>query len=165
MARTDQDLQTLHRVRLLAAPDRGLRQIGEDVVRLLRATYPHFTWVGIYMVEGDRLRLWAWDGPAPTEHVEIPLHAGICGWAASTGEVANVPDVRQDPRYLACFTSTRSELVVPIRKGDVVYGEIDIDSDLPAAFDTADEALVGAVCAVLADAAEREGLTGRRMGG
>lgn len=163
--RTDLDRETVDRVRRLAAEGRGLRDLAGEVVRLLRSTYPHHHWVGVYMVEGDRLRLWAWDGPAPTEHVEIPLHTGICGWAASTGEVANVPDVRSDPRYLACFTSTRSELVVPIRRGDVVYGEIDIDSDVPAAFTAEDEAVVGAICDVLAEVAAREGLPGRRLGG
>lgn len=164
LTRAEQHERTLELVRRLVDSPRPLREIGGDVVAHLRASYAHYHWVGLYMVEGGVLRLWHWDGPAHTEHTEIPLQQGICGWAASTGEIANVPDVRSDPRYLACFASTRSELVVPIRAGDVVYGEIDIDSDLPAAFGAADEALLSAVCELLADKARRDGIAGRRLG-
>ncbi|HVD48509.1 MAG TPA: GAF domain-containing protein, partial [Gaiellaceae bacterium] len=59
---------------------------------------------------------------------------GVCGAAAASGQTEVVDDVNADPRYLACFPSTRSEIVVPIAYEDIVVGEIDIDSDRPAAF-------------------------------
>jgi GAF domain-containing protein len=105
-----------------------------QVVGLLQERFEHYSWVGIYLVEGDELVLGPWQGPEATEHVRIPVGQGICGAAAATGVTEVVDDVNADPRYLACFPSTRSEIVVPISYEGRVVGEIDIDSDRPAAF-------------------------------
>ena len=86
----------------------------DDVVEALHDGNEHYSWVGIYLVEGDDLVLGPWKGPEATEHVRIPVGEGICGAAAATGETEVVDDVNADPRYLACFPSTRSEIVVPI---------------------------------------------------
>lgn len=110
---------------------------------LLNAEVPRYNWVGVYAVEGEMLVLKAWKGPAPTEHVRIPVGQGICGLAAREDRTVIVDDVAKDPRYLQCFLHTRSEIVVPIRKGGRVVGEIDIDGDKLAAFDAADDALLG----------------------
>lgn len=110
----------------------------------------HYTWVGIYLLEGEDLVLAAWRGPQATEHVRIPVGQGICGLAAQTAQVVNVPDVRKDPRYLMCFPSTRSELVVPIVGSRGVLGEIDVDSDELAAFDGDDEEFLRSVADDLA---------------
>jgi L-methionine (R)-S-oxide reductase len=75
-----------------------------------------------------------WKGQQATEHVRIPVGQGVCGAAAASGQTEVVDDVNADPRYLACFPSTRSEIVVPIAHEGRVVGEIDIDSDRPAAF-------------------------------
>jgi L-methionine (R)-S-oxide reductase len=122
---------------------------GGDADDVLRATvevlhdrFPHFSWVGIYLVEGTDLVLGPWRGPRATEHVRIPIGSGICGAAAATGRTEVVDDVRADDRYLACFPSTRSEIVVPIAYEGRVVGEIDVDSDEPAAFDAADRELL-----------------------
>ena len=96
--------------------------------------FDHYSWVGIYLVEGDDLVLGPWKGPQATEHVRIPIGQGICGAAAASGETEIVDDVNTDERYLACFVSTRSEIVVPIAYEGRVVGEIDIDSDVPGAF-------------------------------
>jgi L-methionine (R)-S-oxide reductase len=110
--------------------DDVLRQI----VEMLHDRFDHYSWVGIYLVEGDDLVLGPWKGPEATEHVRIPVGEGICGAAAASGRTEVVDDVNADPRYLACFPSTRSEIVVPIAYEGRVVGEIDIDSDEPAAF-------------------------------
>lgn len=110
----------------------------QDVVDILHDGFDHYSWVGIYLVEGDDLVLGPWKGPQATEHVRIPIGQGICGAAAASGETEIVDDVNSDPRYLACFVSTRSEIVVPIMHEARVVGEIDIDSDRQAAFDDED---------------------------
>jgi GAF domain-containing protein len=110
----------------------------QEVVDLLHDGVEHYSWVGIYLVEGDDLVLGPWKGPEATEHVRIPVGQGVCGAAAATGQTEVVDDVNADPRYLACFPSTRSEIVVPIAPDGRVIGEIDIDSDSPAAFGDAD---------------------------
>ena len=115
-------------------PDEVLR----EVAALLHDRFEHYAWVGIYLVEGEELVLGPWKGPQATEHVRIPIGRGICGVAAASGRTELVDDVGADPRYLACFASTRSEIVVPVLWQGRVIGEIDIDSDRPAAFDAED---------------------------
>jgi L-methionine (R)-S-oxide reductase len=127
---------------------------GEDVLQqvvdFLHDDFERYSWVGIYLVEGDDLVLGPWQGPQATEHVRIPVGQGICGAAAASGETEIVDDVNADPRYLACFPSTRSEIVVPIALDDRVVGEIDIDSDRPAAFDEDDRAFLERVASLVA---------------
>jgi L-methionine (R)-S-oxide reductase len=109
-------------------------QVLQEVVDALHERVEHYSWVGIYLVDADDLVLGPWNGPQATEHVRIPVGQGVCGAAAASGETEIVDDVNADPRYLACFPSTRSEIVVPIHRDGRVVGEIDIDSDRPAAF-------------------------------
>ena len=119
------------------------------VVSVLHERFDHYSWVGIYLVEGDELVLGPWEGPEATEHVRIPVGQGICGAAAASGETEVVDDVNADPRYLACFPSTRSEIVVPIAYQGKVVGEIDIDSDQPAAFTQEDRTFLERVALVI----------------
>jgi L-methionine (R)-S-oxide reductase len=109
-------------------------EVLRKTVEVLHDRVEAYSWVGIYLVEGDDLVLGPWKGPQATEHVRIPIGEGICGAAAARGVTEIVDDVHADERYLACFVSTRSEIVVPIAYEGRVVGEIDIDSDVPAAF-------------------------------
>ncbi len=110
-----------------------------------------FDWTGFYRVTGpEMLKI----GPYQGGHgcLVIPFARGVCGAAARTGEVQLVDDVDAFPGHIACATSTRSEIVVPVRNkaGDLI-AVLDIDSDQPAAFDTADaEALSAMMDAVFA---------------
>ena len=139
----------------LEAIDRIVNRGGEadevlrSVVDVLHDQFDHYSWVGIYLVEGDDLVLGPWKGPEATEHGRIPVGRGICGAAAATGRTEVVDDVNADPRYLSCFSSTRSEIVVPIAHEGRVVGEIDIDSDRPAAFSQDDRALLERVALLI----------------
>lgn len=140
------------RQELGAAIDRNAsaRDAQQIVCAALDERFAHYSWVGIYLVEGNDLVLAAWSGPEATEHTRIPVGAGICGLAAATGETELVPDVAANPAFIACFASTRSEIVVPILGPDGVLGEIDIDSDYLDAFDEADRRLLEDLAARLA---------------
>jgi GAF domain-containing protein len=127
----------------------------QQVVRLLKDAVPHYTWVGIYLVEGEELVLGPYLGK-PSPHTRIPLGKGICGAAVTEKATIVVDDVNADPRYLACSVETRSEIVVPIMRGSQPLGEIDIDSDQPAAFGDADRALLEPVAAMLAERFDEE---------
>ncbi len=120
------------------------------VVEFLHREFPHYSWVRIYWVAGNDLVLGPWTGPQATGHTRIPIGTGVCGAAAEAGRTEIVPDVSKDPRYLACFPSTRSEIVVPIVAGSEVVGEIDIDGKDLAAFGQADQRFLEAVAALLA---------------
>ncbi|MDA4127956.1 MAG: GAF domain-containing protein [Thaumarchaeota archaeon] len=117
----------------------------DEVVKLLNGNVPSYTWVGVYTMNDGALHLAAWSGPAPTVHDTIPLGKGVCGYAAKAGRTEIVSDVSKDPRYLECFLSTKSEIVVPIFAGGKVVGELDIDGDVLGAFSTTDKEFLEAV--------------------
>jgi GAF domain-containing protein len=149
MTDTDRsDLLTAIGSAVAAAPT--IESAMQQVVRLLKDAVPHYTWVGIYVVEGDELVLGPFIGK-PSPHTRIPLGQGICGAAVTEKATIVVDDVNADPRYLACSLDTKSEMVVPIMRGTQALGEIDIDSDRPAAFGDNDRALLEPVAAMLAE--------------
>lgn len=118
-------------------------------VAILKAGMPLYTWVGIYLLEVEDLVLGPYLGK-PSPHTRIPLGRGICGAAATAKATIVVDDVNADPRYLACSIETQSEIVVPILRDGRVLGEIDIDSDRPAAFGARDRELLEATAVLLA---------------
>jgi L-methionine (R)-S-oxide reductase len=122
----------------------------KQTVRLLKDGVADYTWVGIYVVDGDELVLGPFLGK-PSPHTRIPLGRGICGAAATEKATIVVDDVNADPRYLACSVETKSEMVVPIIQDGEVFGEIDIDSDRAAAFGPRDRALLEPVASLLAE--------------
>ncbi|UCG68560.1 MAG: GAF domain-containing protein [Thermoplasmata archaeon] len=121
----------------------------EKTVEILKGVN-HYTWVGIYLIEGEELVLTHFLGK-PTEHTRIKLGQGICGAAVVDKKTIIVPDVKSDERYIACSAETESEIVVPIWSVDRIIGEIDIDSDYPCAFDEEDMKLLEMVADILGD--------------
>jgi len=144
-------LEILSALRQAQAANVPLEEMLEKAVILLKDAHPKYTWVGIYLLQDDMLVLGPYRG-LPTEHTRIPIGQGICGLAARTRSTVNVPDVRLDPRFIACSPLTRSEIVVPIMRGETVLGEIDIDSDDLAAFNEDDRELLENVAHLLATA-------------
>jgi len=109
-------------------------------VRSIATSDDRYDWVGVYLVgeSGDELWLHNYVGE-PSEHAKIPFGSGVCGRAVAERHNLNVEDVSKEENYLACSPDTKSELVILIRAGDDVYGEIDIDSEQAAAFTEDDE--------------------------
>jgi len=140
----------LNLLRAAVAEAAGPDAAAQRAVDLLHDRFPHYDWVGVYWVDGTDLVLGPWTGPEATEHTRIPIGTGVCGAAAASGRTEIVPDVNADPRYLACFASTRSEIVVPIFEGGEVIGEIDIDGSDLDAFDETDARFLEEVAALLA---------------
>jgi L-methionine (R)-S-oxide reductase len=115
----------------------------------IQAAGPPYTSVYLYMLQGEQLVLEAFSG-RETEHTRIQVGHGVCGTAVATGRDQNIGDVRAIENYIACNTFTRSELVVLIRRGDRILGQIDVDSDVPDPFTPEEEAAVRAVADGLA---------------
>lgn len=136
------------RTAIAAAPD--AESALKQAVELLKDGMRDYTWVGVYLLDGNELVLGPYVGK-PSPHTRIPLGRGICGAAAAEQATIVVDDVNADSRYLACSIETRSEIVVPILLGSEVLGEIDIDSDRPAAFGARDRQLLEPVAALLAN--------------
>ena len=121
-------------------------------VKTIEKSDPRFDWVGIYLLneDGDELWLHNYVG-SPTEHARIPVGTGVCGRAVAEASNLIVNDVSQDEGYLACNPLVESEIVVLIREGDRIFGQIDIDSTDAAAFKEEDELALQLVAARLAD--------------
>jgi L-methionine (R)-S-oxide reductase len=115
----------------------------------IRASGAPYTSVYLYMLHGNELVLEAYAG-RETDHTRIPVGTGVCGTAVASGLDQNVPDVSAVGNYIACNAWTRSELVVLIRRGNIILGQIDVDSDVPDPFTPAEEAEVRQVADALA---------------
>ena len=111
----------------------------------VHAADDRFDWTGFYRVVGPNLLK---IGPYQGGHgcLTIPFNKGVCGAAARTGQTQLVADVDAFPGHIACATSTRSELVIPVRNdAGMLLGVFDIDSDQPAAFRNEDAEALGAI--------------------
>ena len=124
----------------------GLLQYAADH---LKAAGEPYTGVYLYMMQSGELVLEATAGRA-TDHTWIAGGVGVCGTAVALGQDQNVPDVRARANYLACNLETRAELVVLIRRGDDILGQIDIDSDTVDPFTPDEHAEVKKVADALA---------------
>jgi L-methionine (R)-S-oxide reductase len=131
------------------ARDAGREALLRTAAEKIRAAGPPYTSVYLYMLHGDALILEAFAG-RETEHTRIAVGQGVCGTAVANGRDQNVPDVRVVDNYIACNLWTRSELVVLIRRGATILGQIDIDSDTPDPFTPEEEAEVRKVADALA---------------
>lgn len=136
----------------LAARIAALTQGETDVVALMATVAcevhhadDRFDWTGFYrVVAPEVLKI----GPYQGGHgcLVIPFSRGVCGAAARTGQVQLVPDVDAFPGHIACASSTRSEIVLPVVNGaGVLIGVFDIDSDQPAAFTEEDARELAAI--------------------
>jgi GAF domain-containing protein len=147
----------LSQVRDFSTKAENIEALQQFTVSLIAEKLPHYNWVGFYMLDpADPAMLVL--GPfcgAATPHVRIQVTQGICGAAVAQEQTVVVDDVTSDPRYLACSLETRSEIVVPIRAGGKVVGEIDIDSHARAAFQPEDRSFLEECAALIGAYIER----------
>ena len=111
-----------------------------EMVKQLKATDMDYNFVGVYLFNPDENILWLHNYMGePTEHARIPVGTGICGTAVAEKKNQNVGDVTKVDNYLACSPRTKSELVVLIRAGDEIFGQIDIDAKVNNSFTREDQ--------------------------
>ena len=129
-------------------PDPILRK----AVRTLEEADERFNWMGVYLMRDNEAKLWLHNYVGePTEHAEIEVGEGVCGTAVAEKANQIVQDVSEVENYLACSPKVKSEMVVLIRAGDEVLGQIDIDSHETGVFTDDDETAVQAVADKLAE--------------
>jgi L-methionine (R)-S-oxide reductase len=123
---------------------RTSKQIAESI-----ATERSYRWVGLYAVSETQIAMIAASGQTPPAFPVFPVSQGLCGAAVTERKIVNVGDVRNDPRWLATFSSTRSEIIVPVLRADrTVVGLIDAESDQLEAFSQDDQRFLSS-CAPL----------------
>ncbi|PTB95936.1 GAF domain-containing protein [Marivirga lumbricoides] len=96
-----------------------------------------FFWVGFYMVKNDELVLGPFQGPIAC--TRIKKGKGVCGSSWAEAKTIVVPDVDAFPGHIACSSASRSEIVVPVFKGNEVIGVLDVDSSELNTFDETDQ--------------------------
>lgn len=111
---------------------------------------PGYDWSGVYRMQDGELVLDEYVGEA-TDHTRIPVGVGVCGTAVKEDRNVLVEDVRTLDNYLSCSIHTRSEIVVLIRKGKDILGQIDIDGHAIGAFDKTDEAFLERLATLIAE--------------
>jgi GAF domain-containing protein len=116
-----------------------------------------YRWVGIYEVTETEIAALAWTGSEAPAHPRFPVSRGLCGAAVAARATVVVGDVRNDPRYLTTFGSTRSEVVVPILgPGGEALGLVDVESERQDAFGEKDLRFLEGCASALAQVLGRD---------
>jgi L-methionine (R)-S-oxide reductase len=123
-----------------------------EIVKQLKATDMEYNFVGVYLLNQGEDELWLHNyvGDA-TEHARIKIGEGVCGTAVAEKQNQNVGDVSTIDNYIACSPRTRSEMVVLIRAGDEIFGQIDLDARRKEAFSNDDQVAVEMIADKLAE--------------
>lgn len=134
---------TINQIRSTAASGGGRSERAKRLAGLIRKL-GDYRWVGIYDVGAEIVSLIAWDGPGAPENPSFPVNQGLTGAAVAQKRAVVVGDVRNDPRYLAAFASTLSEIIVPVLSpdGDRVMGTVDVESERAGAFSARDQQMI-----------------------
>ena len=151
MALTPAEL--LKELRQYAATAPAAKAVMEEIAKRLHENMARYNWVGFYLVDpadAGYLIVGPYAGSF-TPNARIPLHRGLCGAAASSGQVVVVQDVSKDPRYLAGSSLVKSEIVVPIYAKKKLAGELDIESYFADTFAKSDQEFIESCAKVVAD--------------
>ncbi|HET8818169.1 MAG TPA: GAF domain-containing protein [Xanthomonadaceae bacterium] len=144
-SKPEQYAQLLEQARALMHGETDRIANAANLSALLFNALPDLNWAGFYFFDGRELVVGPFQGlPAC---VRIPLDKGVCGAAASTGQTQRVHDVDAFPGHIACDSASRSEVVVPLYRGDALVGVLDIDSPRTGRFDADDQAGLEAIAA------------------
>ncbi len=124
----------------------------DEVARMANAAAMiHFTfgffWTGFYCVKGDELVLGPFQGPLAC--MRIRYGRGVCGTAWKEAKTLVVPDVEQFPGHIDCSSLSRSEIVVPVWRDEVIIGVLDIDSQELSTFDEVDQQWLEKIVAII----------------
>jgi GAF domain-containing protein len=121
----------------LLAGERDAVANAANMAALIFTSLPDLNWAGFYFLRGDTLVLGPFQGKPAC--VRIAVGKGVCGTAVEKRQTLRVEDVDAFPGHIACDSASRSELVVPLIRGDVVIGVLDLDSPTPSRFDAIDQ--------------------------
>jgi L-methionine (R)-S-oxide reductase len=134
---------TLNQIRSTAASGGDRTERAQRLAELI-GKLGSYRWVGIYDVGPENVSIIAWSGPGAPQYPTFPVNKGLTGAAIREKRAVVVGDVRNDPRYLTAFSSTLSEIVVPVlAPGDErVIGTVDVESEQANAFSSRDQQMI-----------------------
>ena len=146
-----------HLAGVLAGERNGLANTA-NMAALLFHSLPAVNWAGFYFLQGKELVLGPFQGKVAC--ARLPIGRGVCGSAARHRETLVVPDVHTFPGHIACDTASRSEIVVPLIRGDRLLGVLDLDSPELGRFDHVDRQGLQQAVTVLLEASELDPYVG-----
>jgi L-methionine (R)-S-oxide reductase len=145
--------ELLQELQRYAAAAPTAKAVMEQIAKRLHENMARYNWVGFYLVDSadaGYLIVGPYAGSF-TPNARIPLSRGLCGAAASSGQVVVVQDVSKDPRYLAGSSLVKSEIVVPIYAKKKLVAELDIESYFTDTFGKSDQEFIEGCARVMAD--------------
>jgi L-methionine (R)-S-oxide reductase len=148
-SKSQQYEQLLAQARALMHGERDRIANAANLSALVFHSLPDLNWVGFYFHDGKELVVGPFQGRPAC--VRIALGRGVCGTAAVQRRTQRVADVGAFPGHIPCDSASRSELVVPLYRGDALVGVFDLDSPLLDRFDTEDERGLEAIAAAFVD--------------
>jgi len=135
--KADQYAQLLEQARGLMHGEHDRTANAANLSSLVFHALPDLNWVGFYFFDGTELVVGPFQGHPAC--IRIALGRGVCGTAAATRQTQRVPDVDAFPGHIPCDSASRSELVVPLYRGDTLVGVFDLDSPVLDRFDESDQ--------------------------
>ena len=129
--------QLLEQARGLMHGERDRTANAANLSSLVFHALPDLNWVGFYFFDGTELVVGPFQGHPAC--VRIALGRGVCGTAAVTRQTQRIADVDAFPGHIPCDSASRSELVVPLYRGDQLVGVFDLDSPVLDRFDADDQ--------------------------
>jgi len=131
---------------LIAKEDHYLSSLS-NFTAAVKQTFDKISWIGFYLYDGEKLYLGPFQGKVACTVIEIGK--GVCGTAAKQRTTVIVPDVNLFEGHIACDADSRSEIVVPLLKGDELLGVLDLDSGELNAFDETDKKYLEQFCSLI----------------
>lgn len=131
----------------LIEDESNLIAILSNVSALLNDSLDQINWVGFYLIENNELILGPFQGHPACVHIAIGK--GVCGTAVETNESQLVEDVNAFPGHIACDANSKSEVVVPIHKGNQVIGVLDIDAPIINRFSNTDKLALEEIVSII----------------
>ena len=148
MTKEEKYKQLLPQIEALVAGETDIIANMANIVAVLHGTF-RFWWTGFYRVEGNELVLGPFQGPIAC--TRIPFGRGVCGTAWAQGQTIVVPNVHVFPGHIACSSASKSEIVVPVFKGNKIIGVLDIDSKEVGTFDETDKEYLESAMKILSE--------------
>lgn len=141
--------QLIPQVDSLLNPDEPLISNLANVTAALKEAFEKISWVGFYLSDRNKLYLGPFQGKVACTVIEFGK--GVCGTSVEKKETIIVEDVHKFPGHIACDSGSNSEIVVPIIKGEIVYGVLDLDSYIFSAFNNIDKKYLQKLCLLLTE--------------
>lgn len=141
--REEQYTSLLPQIQALVGDEKNLIAVLANTAAALKQQFGFF-WVGFYLVEAEQLVLGPFQGTVAC--MRIAKGKGVCGISWENANAQLVPDVDAFPGHIACSNASKSEIVIPIIKGQEVVAVLDVDSDKLADFSQTDIIYLEKLC-------------------